>query len=137
MDVYYVSKKQLKPYLLNIPYSNLPLLYTSSFFLPLGLFTIYKGHLLPGLGMILVWLTSIWNHGTNTKIAKKIDIYSNYILGFIFTSYAIYLQHYVILGFSLLSILGHFMSKKYKKNWIHAICVHLPVVCGFYQYALI
>ena len=128
MITMYVWKK-------NVPYSNVPLLYTSSCFLSMGLFTLYKQRIFPGLGMILVWMTSIWYHGTNYKQAKQLDMYSNYTLGFLFTSYAVYHQHYAILGWSLLTVLGHFIAKKYKKNYIHALCVHLPGLCGLYQYA--
>ena len=117
--------------------ASLILLYTSSLFLTCGVFSILNQRYLPGMGMMVVWLTSIWNHGTKSSFAKKVDIISNYVLGSVFTVYALYLGHWSILGYSMLAILGHGCSMKWKKDWIHAIGVHIPVCFGFYQYAIL
>jgi hypothetical protein len=105
-------------------YCGNPLLFLTSFlFLLCSYITWDRG--MYAQGMIIVFVTSVMNHGTGNNILRLIDQCSNMLLGSLFCYQLMLAGQVVPVMFATFAL----CSYMYKLN--HALYVHLPVCLGF------
>lgn len=139
-------------------YKGSKILFTSShLFLFSSLFGFYIGNWKISIGMLIVYLTSIYYHYEGGKERKMIDMMSNIILGFYY-SIQLYKEKIYIPGIIGLLVIGMYIGVKkieeYRENNVmidirssnshpntsystsnvemnHLIFVHIPIYLGF------
>lgn len=118
-------------------YKGSKLLFTSShLFLFSSLLGFYIGNWTPSIGMLIVYLTSIYYHYNGCIKRKIIDMSSNIILG-IYYSYQFYQKNIYLPGiiglivFSIYCMIKR-INKSVKNDIInHCIFIHIPIYMGF------
>lgn len=109
---------------------------SSTLFLLMGNYLIQKRTDLVGYGVSLVGCTSILYHSTYHSAFKTIDVCSNVILGTYFLLQSTPFVHWFVrICWVSLSIYGHLntlQSTAEQKPLAHFVCVHTPVLMGFW-----
>ena len=121
------------------------LLTSSHLFLFSSLFGFYIKNWNVSIGMMIVYLTSIYYHFRGGEKKKILDMTSNIILG-LYYSYRFYNRGNYLPGFIGIIVLSLYMGIKkiedYKDNdeMNHFIFIHIPIYLGFmyihYKYLL-
>jgi hypothetical protein len=92
--------------------------------------TYLAGKYVHALGILIVFITSIWYHSTGSIHAKFLDTFSNFTLGIVFTLHGLWQGNYIMCAYAVMAVLG-FVTFKSKHTIGHMIGVHIPVILGF------
>jgi hypothetical protein len=118
-------------------YKGSKILFTSShLFLFSSLFGFYIKNWNVSIGMMIVYLTSIYYHYRGGEKKKILDMMSNIILG-LYYSYGFYNKGNYLPGLIGIIVLSLYMGMKkiedFKENheMNHFIFVHIPIYLGF------
>lgn len=108
-----------------------PLLVLSSiFFLVCAIIVGLNRKYIHCIGIIIVFITSMWYHISDSDYAKFLDTVSNFTLGFMFTLHGILNGNFILFCYSLIACMGYFTFKS-MNTLAHFFLVHIPVILGF------
>ena len=115
------------------------LLFTSIMFGVIGVSAILNDKIVFGLGMIITCLTSVVYHWSGNKTARKVDYYSNLVLGTIFSLCCAFAGHYMFVLCAIYAAYQHWRLEKrgHKSPFDHFALIHIPVIIGFIYIALL
>lgn len=108
-----------------------PLLLASSLAFGLCSYLVFTtGKYIHAMGILIVFLTSVSYHSTGFIDAKFLDTFSNFALGFAFTTHGLLNANFAMFGYALVALVG-FIIFKGENTLGHLFCVHIPVILGF------
>lgn len=95
-------------------------------------------------GILMVITTSAFYHGIGGEIFKRIDTYSNFILGSLFCVRAIWTHNiYFPVISAFFAVCGFIYNEvrlrekaKTIREWMHSLYIHIPVFAGFMSYGV-